>query len=131
VKPGARGDRLDSLAGAPRPRSLAVTTTVLVRRPVDTVWDFTQDLAQRPEWDASVLEATVLEREPLPRVRVRCAGGLRCLFRYRSFDRAPVRPSARSRRAFEHCRLPRGPPLSRHRGHVKTTTRSRDCESFF
>jgi hypothetical protein len=68
-------------------RSLTVTASVLVHRPVEAVWDFTQDFSRRAEWDASVLQATVLEREPLPRVRIRGAGGLRCVLRYRSFDR--------------------------------------------
>ena len=81
MAPAARAD------DAPDPRSLTVTASVFVRRPAEFVWDFTQDYARRPEWDASVLEATVLEHEPLPRVRVRCAGGLSCVFRYRGFDR--------------------------------------------
>jgi hypothetical protein len=74
------------------PRKVTVTSSVFVRRLPDDVWDFTQDYARRGEWDPSVLEATVLHDHPVPRVRVRCTGGLTAIFQYRQFDR-PLRTS--------------------------------------
>jgi len=71
---------------------ITVTESVVVRRRPEDVWDFTQDYARRHEWDSSVLEATVLHRDPVPRVRVRCTGGLKAVFQYRQFDR-PSRTS--------------------------------------
>jgi len=74
------------------PTRITVTAATFVRCPPEAVWDLTQDYARRPSWDASVIEATVLRGEPLPRVRVRCTGGLRGVFRYVRFER-PSRTS--------------------------------------
>jgi hypothetical protein len=65
---------------------VTVTSSIFVRRPPTSVWDFTQDFACRPDWDAGVLEAEVIRREPVRLVRVRCAGGLRGVFRYVRFE---------------------------------------------
>jgi len=74
------------------PMKLTVFESIYVARTPADVWDFTQDYSRRTDWDPSILEATVLEREPSPRVRVRAAGGLRAIFQYRQFDR-PTRTS--------------------------------------
>ena len=70
-----------------RPGLVTVTERVHVRRPPEFVWDFTQDYSRRAQWDTSVIEAQVLATEPAPSVRVRCAGGLRAVFRYKLFER--------------------------------------------
>ncbi len=51
------------------------------------MWDFTQDYARRPQWDANVLAADVLPGEGPPRVRLRLRGGVECVFQYKVFDR--------------------------------------------
>ena len=66
---------------------VTVTETVLVARPPEAVWDFTQDYARRPEWDAAILEAEVIETGATPRIRIRAAGGLRGVFQYKLLDR--------------------------------------------
>ncbi|MFN7967399.1 MAG: SRPBCC family protein [Acidobacteriota bacterium] len=71
---------------------ITITESIEVQRSPDFVWNFTQDYQRRCEWDASVLEATVLHREPIPRIRVRCAGGVQAVFQYKQFDR-PYRTS--------------------------------------
>ena len=71
---------------------VTVTESVLVRRPRQVVWDFTQDYLRRREWDASILEASVIHQAPTPRVQIRSVGGLRAVFQYRQFDR-PSRTS--------------------------------------
>jgi hypothetical protein len=73
-------------------RRIKVTESVFVNRPPDEVWDFTQDYSRRHEWDSAVLEATVLHHAPVPRVLVRCTGGLTSIFQYRQFER-PSRTS--------------------------------------
>ena len=71
---------------------VSCTESIFVARPPETVFDFTQAYAGRPRWDASVLEARVLQAAPLPRVAVRLAGGVSGVFEYRLFER-PLRTS--------------------------------------
>lgn len=71
---------------------VTVTESVFVRCTPEVLWDYTQDYAHRCEWDASVREVNVLATQPVPRVRVDCAGGVRAVFQYKQFDR-PVRTS--------------------------------------
>lgn len=64
---------------------------VLVARPADEVWAFTQDWTRRREWDAAILEVEVLSLEPERAVRFRTRG-MRAVARYRA-DHRPVRTS--------------------------------------
>jgi polyketide cyclase/dehydrase/lipid transport protein len=64
---------------------------VFVAAPPERVWEFTQDWTRRHQWDPAVVAAEYLEREP-PVVRVRGAGGVRFLARYKLFDK-PARTS--------------------------------------
>ena len=73
-------------------RSITVSESLVVARSPEDVWDFTQDYSRRHEWDASILEATVQESEPVPRVRIRARGGLDATFRYKLYRR-PVQTS--------------------------------------
>lgn len=68
-------------------RQITVTESVVIPRPPEQVWDFTQDYRRRPEWDASVMAAEVLAGDGPPRVRVRMRGGVDCVFQYKVFDR--------------------------------------------
>lgn len=67
--------------------NVTVSEALHVAAPPELVWDFTQDYGQRSSWDRSILEAEVLESSPLPRVRIRGAGGLAGVFQYKLFDR--------------------------------------------
>ena len=71
---------------------VTVTESVFVRCTPEVLWDYTQDFARRREWDASVREVHVLATQPVPRVRVHSAGGVRAVFQYKQFER-PVRTS--------------------------------------
>ena len=71
---------------------VATTESIVVARPPEAVFDFTQDYARRTSWDRGVLSAEVLQRAPLPRVRVELAGGVRGVFEYKLFER-PLRTS--------------------------------------
>jgi polyketide cyclase/dehydrase/lipid transport protein len=67
--------------------NVTITEELFIARPPEVVWDYTQDYARRPEWDRSILAASVLENGPRPRIRVRAAGGLRGVFQYKLFER--------------------------------------------
>lgn len=69
------------------PRSITVSESIWVARPPEAVWDYTQNYANRPTWDASVHKAEVLSTEPAPRVRVEMSSGMRCVFQYRLYER--------------------------------------------
>lgn len=69
------------------PVTVTVTETIVIARPPETVWDFTQDYARRCVWDAGILRAEVEPGGPPPRVRIRARGGLVCTFEYKQFDR--------------------------------------------
>lgn len=71
---------------------VSVSETVVIQRPREEVWDFTQDYTKRRAWDPSILEAIPIPSDPLPRVRVRAEGGLSAVFQYKQFDR-PERTS--------------------------------------
>lgn len=71
---------------------LTVTASIFIARPPDAVFDYTQDFSRRREWDSAILEATVVAREPAPRVRIRAKGGLSATLAYRQFHR-PVQTS--------------------------------------
>ena len=74
-------------------RNLTVTESVHVARPPEEVWDFTQDYARRPSWDASVIEAEDLGGDPR-RVRVTLRGMGPTVFEYK-LNRRPERTSLR------------------------------------
>ena len=73
-------------------QKVSVSETVVISRPPDEVWDFTQDFDKRRQWDPSILEAKAEPAVFPPRVRVRAAGGLSAIFQYKQFDR-PERTS--------------------------------------
>lgn len=68
-------------------QKLSVSESLVVRCTPERLWDFTQDYATRASWDRSILEASVVTQTPVPRVRIRAAGGLNTVFQYKQFDR--------------------------------------------
>ena len=67
--------------------NVTASAELFIARPPEIVWDFTQDYSRRSSWDRSILDATVLESSPLPRIRIRGAGGLSGVLQYKLFDR--------------------------------------------
>ncbi len=67
--------------------SITVSESIWLALPPEAVWDYTQNYANRPTWDASVLKAEVLFTDPAPRVRVEMAAGMRCILQYRLYER--------------------------------------------
>jgi uncharacterized protein YndB with AHSA1/START domain len=73
--------------------NITVRETVRVEASPERVWDFTQDWSRRAEWDPAVRAAEALSRDGgPPSYRVRGAGGLSFVARYKLFER-PARTS--------------------------------------
>ena len=64
---------------------------VLVARPPEAVWAYTQDWTRRREWDAAILKVEILSSGPERAVRFRTRG-MRAVARYRA-DHPPARTS--------------------------------------
>ena len=69
-----------------RRRSITVKHAVLINKPKEVVWDFTQDYNNRSKWDSAVLEATVLQLAPKI-VWLKLKGAISMTFVYKLEDR--------------------------------------------
>jgi hypothetical protein len=83
------------------PVTLAIHESLVIDRPPEAVWDFTQDFAQRSAWDPAIRRARVVVAAPVPRVEVEGAAGFKAVLQYRQFER-PLRTSL----AMEEIRSP-------------------------
>jgi hypothetical protein len=83
------------------PVTLTIRASLVIDRPPERVWDFTQDFAQRSGWDSAIHRARVVVAAPVPRVEVEGAAGFRAVLQYRQFER-PLRTSL----ALEEVRSP-------------------------
>jgi len=66
--------------------SIDIEENILIRRPCDAVWDFTQDFSRRNQWDSSVIQAEVIQDTPRRQVKV-IGRGFRCTFEYKAEQR--------------------------------------------
>lgn len=83
------------------PVTLTIHESLVIDRPPEQVWDFTQDFTQRSAWDPAIRRARVLVAAPVPRVEVEGAAGFKAVLQYRQFER-PLRTSL----AMEEIRSP-------------------------
>jgi hypothetical protein len=83
------------------PVTLTIHESLVIDRPPEMVWDFTQDFAQRSAWDSAIRRARVVVAAPVPRVEIEGAAGFKAVLQYRQFDR-PLRTSL----AMEEIRSP-------------------------
>src|SRR4051794_28012897 len=67
-------------------QNITVRETIFIDAPIERVWDYTQDFTHRPEWDRSIVDAEVLQREPAV-VRVKVKGGVSMTATYKLRDR--------------------------------------------
>ncbi|MGH2591930.1 MAG: SRPBCC family protein, partial [Anaerolineae bacterium] len=51
--------------------NVTVKESIWIAAPIETVWDYTQDYAQRHDWDDSILEAEVVQEEPARLIHIR------------------------------------------------------------
>jgi len=71
---------------------ITVTETIVVAATPEAVFDYTQDFARRPEWDAGIVETTIVGDSPRAvRVRIRGLGSATVVYQ---LDRRPERTSA-------------------------------------
>ncbi len=66
---------------------ITIKHSILIGKPREFVWDFTQDYAKRMNWDRAVLETQVLEHEPNRVVKLRTKGRTTMTFVYKLDDK--------------------------------------------
>jgi hypothetical protein len=67
-------------------RNVTVRHAVSIAASPERVWDVTQDWSRRTQWDATIVSAEAIE-SATPSYRVRGAGGLSFIARYKLYDR--------------------------------------------
>lgn len=66
---------------------ITIRHTILIEKPRDLVWDYTQNYDNRTAWDSSVLEATVLQTRPKRIVKLKMRGNTTMTFIYKLDER--------------------------------------------
>src|SRR5438477_1864130 len=61
--------------------------SIVVSKPREVVWDFTQNYDKRTTWDSAVLETSVLQTEPNRIVKLRTKGRTTMIFVYKLNER--------------------------------------------
>lgn len=67
--------------------NISVTEGIHIKVSPEKVFDYTQDYANRPNWDSGILHAEVLQENPVKLVQIYGKGGFKCKFQYKLFDR--------------------------------------------
>jgi hypothetical protein len=60
---------------------------MLIAKPREFVWDYTQDYSKRMKWDSGVLETKILQTEPNLVVKLKTKGSTTMTFVYKLFDK--------------------------------------------
>ena len=68
--------------------------SILINRPAEAVWDFTQDFSIRTTWDRSLQDCTLIASVPERKASILAKGGLSAVLEYKLFDR-PHKTSVR------------------------------------
>jgi len=66
---------------------ITIKCAVLINKPRETVWDYTQNYDHRPSWDKAVLETTILQTVPNRVVKLKVKGNTTMIFQYKQDDR--------------------------------------------
>ena len=66
---------------------ITIKHSILISKPRELVWDFTQDYSKRKTWDKAVLETEVLQTEPNLIVKLRTKGKTTMTFVYKLLDK--------------------------------------------
>jgi hypothetical protein len=66
---------------------LTIHHSILISKPRETVWDYTQNYNKRTIWDSSVLEANVLQIAPNLMVKLRLKGNTTLTYVYKLYDK--------------------------------------------
>ncbi len=67
-------------------RTITIKETILIGKPREVVWDYTQNYDNRTVWDRSVIETIVLQTEPNRIVKLNLKGNTTMTFIYKLDD---------------------------------------------
>ena len=70
-----------------RKNEFAIRHSIVINKPKEVVWDYTQNYDNRTAWDSSVLAATVLQTTPNRIVKLKMIGGTSMTYVYKLDDR--------------------------------------------
>ncbi len=66
---------------------MTIKYSILITKPREVVWDYTQNYEYRTKWDSAVLDTSVIQTEPERVVRVKTKGRTKMTFVYKLDDR--------------------------------------------
>jgi hypothetical protein len=72
--------------------TITIRQSVLINKPKEVVFDFTQNYDNRAKWDSSVLQATILQTSPNRIVKLKMKGNTEMTFVYK-LDNRPDKTS--------------------------------------
>ncbi len=67
--------------------TLIIKHSILINKPREVVWDYTQNYENRTAWDSSVIETTVLQTIPSRIVKLKMRGNTSMTYIYKLDDR--------------------------------------------
>lgn len=67
--------------------AITIKQSVIVNKPKEVVWDYTQNYVNRPLWDSSVQKAEVIETQPCRVVKLRAQGNTVMTFVYKQDEK--------------------------------------------
>lgn len=68
-------------------RYITIKHSIIVCRPRELVWDYTQDFARRPGWDPVIKAADIIQHEPIRVVKLKAIGQTTMTFHYKHHER--------------------------------------------
>jgi hypothetical protein len=74
--------------------NITVTQSILINKPVQEVFDFTQDFSKRMLWDKSIIDCRLISETPFRTAFIKVKGGMTANLEYKLFER-PCKTSLR------------------------------------
>ncbi|HUR32024.1 MAG TPA: SRPBCC family protein [Saprospiraceae bacterium] len=70
-----------------RINTITIKHSIIITKPREIVWDYTQNYDNRPIWDYSIVKAEVLQDSPNRIIRLKAKGNTIMTFHYKHDDR--------------------------------------------
>ena len=70
-----------------KPNTITIKHAIIISKPRELVWDYTQDYSNRPAWDFTIINAEVLQTSPNRIVRLNAKGNTCMTFHYKHDER--------------------------------------------
>ena len=67
--------------------AITIKHSIIISKPRELVWDYTQNYSNRPAWDYSIIHAEVLQTEPSRVVKLKAKGNTTMTFHYKHDER--------------------------------------------